>query len=335
MNDSNVESDGFTVRLALGKNLQSARIAAGLTQTSLAEQSTISRTTIAQIENGEGDPCLSTISLLAHVLKVSPMLLLMKENEFRGLVELIQSNHIPAKMLTEEQTHRIKKMLSAGISKQKTEAIKQISTAATLSGLSVAGAAIGSVLVPGIGGIIGATLGLWLNGRNTAQQIVDSGVNAINILVCGNMGVGKSTFIKNMCRLDSVISTKCSVSIIEPKPYLCKIRDQRKPLALFDSRGICNRNDIIELEDEITNFSKAHLGGGIQCACLCISDNHSQIVGDLFLMLVKHIKVYIIYRKDKTLNDEYLRQLFPNASGFCANEQISQFNELANDIIPK
>jgi len=156
----------FAAKAALGRNLQMARMAAGMTQMALAEAAGIARATVTQLESATGDPCLSTLVKLAEVLKVSPMLLLMQENELRGFQELLGKKELPQNMLTPEQAKRAGMMLATGIDRQKNDATKQISAAANLIGLSGVGAAIGAGLLPMAGGILGAALGYWLNSGN-------------------------------------------------------------------------------------------------------------------------------------------------------------------------
>ena len=60
----------------LAKNVTTARHAAGLTQSQLAEAADLSRATIHLIEAGACDPRVSTIAHLARALHLSPLQLL-------------------------------------------------------------------------------------------------------------------------------------------------------------------------------------------------------------------------------------------------------------------
>ena len=161
----------YAAKVALGRNLQLARLAAGITQAELAQRAGIARATVTQVETATGDPCFTTLVKLAEVLGVSPMLLLMGEPELRGIGKLLESQSLPEDMLSPEQTERVSRMLQAGIASQRTSATKQICSAAKGIGLSEAGAAIGASLVPVAGGILGAALGYWMSsGRKSEKE---------------------------------------------------------------------------------------------------------------------------------------------------------------------
>jgi len=153
----------------MAKNLQLARMAAGLTQIELSARSGVTRATIAQLESATGDPCLSTIIKLATVLGISPMLLLMRDTEFAGLARLIREGKLPDEMLTPDQAQQVAMMLATGVDKQKANAAKVLTGAATLCGLSAVGSVIGAGLLPLAGGALGAALGYWLNSGNPAK----------------------------------------------------------------------------------------------------------------------------------------------------------------------
>ncbi|MCH8535386.1 MAG: helix-turn-helix domain-containing protein [Flavobacteriaceae bacterium] len=139
----------------LAKNLVLARNATDLTQSNLAQIANISRATIAQIESGEGDPRLSTIIDIATSLGISPVLLLIGEDELNALINLVKEYE--EENISDEDKEKMEFLLSTGIKKNKIKAAK-IGIAAT-AGLSSVGAAIGSVLLPGIGTIVGASFG--------------------------------------------------------------------------------------------------------------------------------------------------------------------------------
>jgi DNA-binding XRE family transcriptional regulator len=143
------------VNANFAKNLVLARNAVELTQSNLSEISNVSRTTIAQIESGEGDPRLSTVIDIATSLGVSPILLLMGSDEMNALVNMkTKINDID---LSNNDIDEMERLISTGIDKNKIKAAK-LGVSSTI-GLSSVGAAIGTVLLPGVGTIAGAIYG--------------------------------------------------------------------------------------------------------------------------------------------------------------------------------
>ena len=152
------------VRMNLARNLVAARTALETSQDTLATRASVSRATVIQIEGGEGDPRLSTLASLADALGVSPMFLLLGREDVEALSHLRNSKSLSAvpDELSEEEIGTMGRLLSSGISRNRNKAIKMGTAAAAASGMSaaiLAGAAIGSVLMPGIGTIIGSVLG--------------------------------------------------------------------------------------------------------------------------------------------------------------------------------
>lgn len=150
----------------LAKNLMLARTARNITQDKLADDSGISRATIAQIESGESDPRLSTMVELATALDISVLLLLMGKSELSAIADLMQSKSNINKIsgsISAADLLRIEHHIQSGVPKgQKRAALigAGIATAAGFStSSSVVGAAIGTLLFPGIGTAIGAALG--------------------------------------------------------------------------------------------------------------------------------------------------------------------------------
>lgn len=148
-----------TVKVILAKNLFVARNALGLTQADLAQAAGVSRATIANLEGGEADPRLSTITNVAIALGTSPILLLLGENESRALANVTQA--LPRDLVTKDDAERMRRFASLGLQKHNVQAAMLGANAARKAGLSVAGAAIGSTLALGAMGVaIGAVLGI-------------------------------------------------------------------------------------------------------------------------------------------------------------------------------
>jgi len=74
-------------KTALANNLKIARRVMGISQQKMLEVGGHNRVTIGQIENGDGDPRLSTIIDLATALGISPLLLLITKNELFSLAD--------------------------------------------------------------------------------------------------------------------------------------------------------------------------------------------------------------------------------------------------------
>ena len=94
--EDRAESTKEELRAMLAKNIVSARKAKAkllgrhYTQEKLAADSGISTTAIAQIERGEGDPRLSTITGIAVALEVNPVFLLFGRQEIETLHQMIE-----------------------------------------------------------------------------------------------------------------------------------------------------------------------------------------------------------------------------------------------------
>ena len=94
--EDRAESTKEELRAMLAKNIVSARKAKAkllgrhYTQEKLAADSGISTTAIAQIERGEVDPRLSTITGIAVALEVNPVFLLFGRQEIKTLHQMIE-----------------------------------------------------------------------------------------------------------------------------------------------------------------------------------------------------------------------------------------------------
>jgi transcriptional regulator with XRE-family HTH domain len=156
----------LAAKATLAKNLSLARTASGLTQMELAEAASVSRATIAQLESGDGDPRLSTVVDLAAALGTSPILLLMGEDELRAIVNVSRTDNL----VSADEVEQMRRLVASGLKKQRLQAGRIGADAARAAGLSAVGAAIGSVLMPGVGTAVGATVGAFLMTRRAKQQ---------------------------------------------------------------------------------------------------------------------------------------------------------------------
>lgn len=116
------------LKLSLGESLALARKARGQTQAELAEESDLSRATIAQIEAGDADPKLSTISDLASALDVSPAWLVMTEEDLEVIAEIAESGDLSniLEMLPDELMTWVNSMVRSGRKKNIREALEAI-----------------------------------------------------------------------------------------------------------------------------------------------------------------------------------------------------------------
>ena len=148
----------------LGANLALAREAAGLTQHALADKAGTSRATIAQIEAGEGDPRLSTITTRADALQIPPFVLILGREDAMRLENLLDKRAAVYDVApTGSALELLVKLVNSRLPKDNRKAARLASEHAAASGLpstgSTVGAAIGTALLPGMGTAICAFLG--------------------------------------------------------------------------------------------------------------------------------------------------------------------------------
>lgn len=157
-----------TVQEMVATNLVVARSANGMTQDLLAEKAGLSRATIAQIESGQGDPRLSTLTDIAGALAVSPMLLLVGSVELAALVDLEEEARTASFSADRSLLDRIGHLVTSSVARNRTKAALLGAQAAVAAGFTtpggIAGAALGSALMPGrlVGMAFGAALGRLL-----------------------------------------------------------------------------------------------------------------------------------------------------------------------------
>ncbi len=153
------------IRARLAKNLVLARDSSGLTQEALAKRAGVSRVTVAQIESGQGEPCLSTLVDIAVALGVSPSLLLFGEAEFRSIAvlaeqRLLEGDWMP---LSQEDAEKMKGLLRTGMQNDLLSAARIGTDALKAGGIQnlpgLIGAAVGSACLPIAGTLIGGVLG--------------------------------------------------------------------------------------------------------------------------------------------------------------------------------
>lgn len=162
-----------TVAATLGRNLFVARLARKVTQERLAALSGVSRATVNQLEAGEGDPRLSTVTDLATALETTPLLLLLGRREFGAIRDLVESRSSIegfTREIPQEEVEEMRRLLDSGVRASDRRAVELAASAVKAAGRAgggaVAGAAIGTFLLPGFGTALGAVLGRLLYRRS-------------------------------------------------------------------------------------------------------------------------------------------------------------------------
>lgn len=157
------------MRDTLARNLAAARAASGASQDQVASAAGVSRTTLNQLENAEGDPRLSTLVGLASALGVSPVFLLLGPEEIMAIADAHRSPEAQQVKagLSDEQLDTLRRLLGSGVSKNRAKALSMALDAVGKGWAPgvIAGAAIGTAMLPGIGTAIGAGLAGLMRAR--------------------------------------------------------------------------------------------------------------------------------------------------------------------------
>jgi transcriptional regulator with XRE-family HTH domain len=165
-------------RETVARNLAAARSALGASQEQLAGDAGVSRATVVQLEGAEGDPRLSTLAGVAAALGVSPVFLLLGADELAAIASVPSSAEAEKvrRRLPDEQLETMRRLLRSGVPRQAEKAVAMAGEAVTAAGLTrgaLVGAAIGTVLLPGLGTQIGAALGAWKGKRKSVRPRAD------------------------------------------------------------------------------------------------------------------------------------------------------------------
>ncbi len=164
--ESELELAAMELSLTVAKNISAARNALNLSQDALAERAQISRATLIQIEGGRVDPQLSTLAKLAAALDSSPSMLLMKKSDLEAIAKIDheEMREKTESAIGEKKVQEMQLLMNSGMDRQRIQAARMGGSYSRTMGLAsgVSGAAIGTMLVPGIGTVIGATLGAFL-----------------------------------------------------------------------------------------------------------------------------------------------------------------------------
>ncbi|MHB8254270.1 MAG: helix-turn-helix domain-containing protein [Acidiferrobacter sp.] len=188
MNRSNPEEGRsvtrYSVQDTVATNLVIARSVNEMTQEALAEKAGLSRATIAQIESGEGDPRLSTLTDVASALGISPVLLLIGPQELSALADLGKEASTVSFDADQSVMDKMRRLVKSGLVRNRVKAAQIGATAAASAGFTtpggIVGAALGSALTPGglVGLAFGAVLGSLLARRTDPEEPEATGVRS-------------------------------------------------------------------------------------------------------------------------------------------------------------
>jgi len=161
------------VPASLARNLLLARHVLGITQDALALESGVSRATIAQIERGDTDCRLGTLSDLSAALGIFPALLLLKADDLTAFVQFVREAAV-ARILAHLPTDQIQSMNqlnNSGLPRDYLRVAVYGVRAAAAAGYrqrgAAVGAGIGSTVQPGLGTAVGALMGFVFDSKRT------------------------------------------------------------------------------------------------------------------------------------------------------------------------
>ena len=142
-------------------------------------------------------------------------------------------------------------------------------------------------------------------------------INCYNIQIIGNTGVGKSTLINSLLRIEAAKTSVGSVGTLTTKEYSS---DEFPFIKFIDTRGteLDSANDINKVKENTLNYIEEKLSEKdpnktIHCLFYCITGNRFEgIVADLLLTLRKKYKngnlpIIIVYTQNN--DDELFNQM--------------------------
>jgi len=175
--NTNIENNNdlreSTVKLNVAKNIAAARNAMDISQDVLAERAHIGRATLIQIENAKADPRLSTLVKLATALEVNPSILLMGKEEFEAIARISETLLEQKLQKMDPQIVKMTQhLVDSGMDRNRNRAAKMGGEMVQSVGMTngvISGAAIGTILLPGVGTVIGGILGSLFGKKLTKQ----------------------------------------------------------------------------------------------------------------------------------------------------------------------
>lgn len=102
------EPAGDQIERAIGLAIKTARLAAGLSMTALAERSGLSQPYVSQLESGKASPSIATLYRIANSLGVTPQQLLPDET---SNVVVIRSGSLPARPIEDRPDAALARLL--------------------------------------------------------------------------------------------------------------------------------------------------------------------------------------------------------------------------------
>ena len=160
-----------------------------------------------------------------------------------------------------------------------------------------------------------------------SKQMSELEVNHLNILLLGPSGVGKSTLINSILKLNEEKEAKVKITKPETKTFNIYESETISNIRLIDSRGIEKGDyNIDEFVNEVTNYiEKSELDGNpdkfIHCIWYCITGTRFEDIEEKTLL-----KLASIYEYSKLpIIIVYTQGIIPNYYN-AINEEINNIN---------
>jgi len=169
------------LRLLVARNILLARSALKLTQDQISEISGVSRATIAQIEGAIADCRLSTLNELARAMRISPLILFIREADVTHVLRFAHKISVDEvmKQLPPTRIRQMQQLKQTGLQRALVRLAQQGADAAREAGFahpsSLAAAGICNTHIPGPGTAAGAIFGAMFEGQTLTRDAFEYG----------------------------------------------------------------------------------------------------------------------------------------------------------------